>query len=82
MLWCLGGEGEFNDEIVHFYSELEKFTGATRKELKKEMDALRSEGLVILIRGLIAEDRSGYFGSGFMLTGDGQRAAPKEKLHE
>ena len=79
LLWYLGGQGEYDEDCVYFYEYIEKYTGASRRELKKVMDTLKDEGIVILVRGLISEDGGGYYGSGHMLTSYGRRFVPQQK---
>lgn len=78
ILWYLNGAGEDDyGDSVYFYSGMVKRFGVTKYALQKEMKKLREEGLVEHVRGLISEDSGGYYGSGFMLTAEGNRRAPK-----
>jgi hypothetical protein len=65
------------DCVVWFYSQLEERLGILKKEIQPKMIELRNEGLVELIRGLISEDESGYYGSGWVLTPKGLIEAKK-----
>lgn len=60
-----------SEEVAYYYRYFENGIGATREEIKREMDWLREHNFAIHAKGLFSEDGE-VAGSGFM---------KKERIH-
>jgi hypothetical protein len=64
----------YDSERVGFYDHFIEDTHFNKKQLQAAIKELRAMGYVHWVRGLVCEDRTGYFGSGFVLTSEGAAA--------